>query len=196
LWRWLPALVVAVLLLVLDALLTGALHLDGLADMADGFGGGRGREDVLRIMRDHAIGSYGAVALILAFLVKAACLAELLRTRHGLWILFVAPALGRWTLVLLSYLKPYARSAEAGTGALAKWIGGLELAIATVTCIPLPFLFGVRHTLLCWGAAALSTVLMAWICDRRIGGITGDTLGANTVVAECVQFVLAVALVW
>src|SRR5690348_14070983 len=58
-----PALVLAVALLALDALLTGALHLDGLADMADGFGGGRNREDVLRIMRDHAIGTYGATAL-------------------------------------------------------------------------------------------------------------------------------------
>ena len=191
--RWLPALVVAILLQALDAVLTGALHLDGLADMADGFGGGRTRDDVLRIMRDHAIGSYGALALILVLLLKTACLFDLLRTRHGLSILFVAPALGRWTLVLLSYLEPYARSGEAGTGIVAKWIGRVELAIATVTCIPLPFLFGVQRTLICWGAAALATVLMAWICDRRIGGITGDTLGANTVVCECVQFVVAVA---
>ncbi|HZQ55026.1 MAG TPA: adenosylcobinamide-GDP ribazoletransferase [Bryobacteraceae bacterium] len=191
--RWLPALVVAVLLLALDAVLTGALHLDGLADMADGFGGGRTREDVLRIMRDHAIGSYGAAALILVLLLKAACLSELLRTRHGLWILFIAPALGRWTLVLLSYLEPYARSGDAGTGSVAKWIGGTELAIATLTCIPLPFLFGVERSSICWGAVALVTVLVAWICDRRIGGITGDILGANTVVAECVQFVLAAA---
>lgn len=194
LMRWLPALVVAVLVLGLDAMLTGALHLDGLGDMADGFGGGGTREDVLRIMRDHAIGSYGAVALILVLLLKAACLAELLRTRHGLWILFAAPALGRWALVLLSYLEPYARSSEAGTGAVAKWIGGMELAIATVTCVPLPVLFGVERTLICWGAVALVTVLMAWICDRRIGGITGDTLGANTVFCECVQFLAAVVL--
>jgi adenosylcobinamide-GDP ribazoletransferase len=192
--RWLPLLVLAVLLLALDAMLTGALHLDGLADMADGFGGGRTREDVLRIMRDHAIGSYGAVVLILVLLLKAVCLAELLRTRHELWILFVAPALGRWAPVLLSYLEPYARSSEAGTGAMAKWIGGMELAIATVTCIPLPFLFGLQRTLICWGAVAVTTVLMAWICDRRIGGITGDTLGASTVFCECVQFLAAVVL--
>lgn len=191
---YLPAPVVAVLLLVLDAILTGALHLDGLADMADGFGGGRTRDDVLRIMRDHAIGSYGAVALILMILLKAACLSELLRTRHGLWILFVAPALGRWAVVLLSYLEPYARP-EGGTGGLAKWIGATELAVATAICVPLPFLFGIRRTLVGWGAVALVTVLMAWICDRRIGGITGDTLGANTVISESVQFVLAIVLV-
>ncbi len=57
---------VAVLLVVLDALATGALHFDGLADTADGFGGGKSREDILRIMRDHAIGSYGGVALATA----------------------------------------------------------------------------------------------------------------------------------
>ncbi len=68
-----PPLVTAFLIAAIDALLTGALHLDGLADTADGFGGGRTREDVLRIMRDHAIGSYGAVALIFVIAIKASC---------------------------------------------------------------------------------------------------------------------------
>ena len=62
---FLPALVIGVIVVGLEAVLTGALHLDGLADTADGFGGGHTREDVLRIMRDHAIGSYGGVALVL-----------------------------------------------------------------------------------------------------------------------------------
>src|SRR5713226_8977111 len=71
---WLPAPVIAVLLITISAWMTGAMHLDGLADMADGFGGGRDREDVLRIMRDHAIGAYGAVALILLVFIKVTTL--------------------------------------------------------------------------------------------------------------------------
>jgi cobalamin 5'-phosphate synthase/cobalamin synthase len=66
----LPSAIVAVLIVVLDAVLTGALHFDGLADTADGFGGGKDREDVLRIMRDHNIGSYGGTALILLIALK------------------------------------------------------------------------------------------------------------------------------
>jgi len=72
-----PAWVAAVLVLVCEALLTGALHFDGLADMADGFGGGRTRDDVLRIMRDHSIGTYGATALVLMLVLTASCLVAL-----------------------------------------------------------------------------------------------------------------------
>jgi cobalamin 5'-phosphate synthase/cobalamin synthase len=192
-----PAFVVAVLLLVLDVLLTGALHLDGLADMADGFGGGRTREDVLRIMRDHAIGSYGAVALILVLLFKLACLSDLVASKHGLWILIVAPALSRWSILLLSRSAPYAREildGAVGTGALCQSISRFEFAFATALCIVLPFAFGVKRTLACWCGVAALTLLMARICRRRIGGITGDTLGANAVISEALQFALAIAM--
>ncbi len=107
-----PPSIAAVLLLIVDACLTGALHLDGLADSADGLGGGRTREDILRIMRDHAIGSYGAVAVILALLLKAVCLSELFATHHGFWFLFAVPTFARWAIVLLSAAQPYARPAE------------------------------------------------------------------------------------
>ena len=75
--RVVPPYVAAILVLACEALLTGALHFDGLADMADGFGGGRTRDDVLRIMRDHAIGTYGATALVLLLLLTASCLVAL-----------------------------------------------------------------------------------------------------------------------
>jgi cobalamin 5'-phosphate synthase/cobalamin synthase len=195
----LPALVVAVLVLVLDAFATGALHLDGLADMADGLGGGRTREDVLRIMRDHAIGSYGATALVLLLLLKAACLSELLVSTRGLWTVVVAPALSRWAIVLLSLSAGYARRTasadEIGSGALAQTMGRTEFIIASVTCAPLPLLFGIKATLACWATVALATVLMARICRRRIGGFTGDTLGANVVISEALQFIVALLLI-
>jgi len=190
----LPALVVAVLLLVVDAMATGALHLDGIADMADGFGGGRTRDDVLRIMRDHSIGSYGGTALVLLLLLKTACLSELLARNQGLWILFVAPALSRWAIVLLSQSAPYARRAsdasEMGTGALAESIGRTDFAVATATCVPLPILFGLKRTFACWAAVAVASAIMARICRRRIGGTTGDTLGANVVISEALQFLM------
>jgi adenosylcobinamide-GDP ribazoletransferase len=192
-----PALVVAVLLLVFDALLTGALHLDGLADMTDGFGGGRTREDVLRIMRDHAIGSYGAAALILLLLFKAVCLSDLVASKHGLWILIVAPALSRWSILLLSRLAPYARGLSdgvIGTGALCQSITRFDFAFATALCFTLPFAFGVNRTFACWCGVAALTFFMAQICRRRIGGITGDTLGANAVISEALQFALAIAM--
>jgi cobalamin 5'-phosphate synthase/cobalamin synthase len=192
----LPALVVAVLLAGMDAVITGALHLDGLADMADGFGAGRTREDVLRIMRDHAVGSYGSAALIILLLLKVACLSQLIANKRYLWILLVAPALSRWAIVLMMQLAPYARqtTTEIGSGALSTHIRRTELVIASATCIALPFAFGLVRTLACWGVAAGTTLVMTAYCRRRIGGVTGDTLGANTVIAEALQFLMALGM--
>src|SRR5580700_9282413 len=125
-----PPLVTAFLIAAIDALLTGALHLDGLADTADGFGGGRTREDVLRIMRDHAIGTYGAVALVLVIAVKAATLAALIDCHRAVSWLALMPMLGRWSVVLLSATEPYARrsdqeGAPAG-GAVSDFVGRVE----------------------------------------------------------------------
>jgi cobalamin synthase len=106
---WLPSLVVAVLIVAVNERLTGALHLDGLADMADGFGGGHTREDVLRIMRDHVIGSYGAVALILLVLLKVAALSTLINDDGDATYLILAPVLGRWASTPLGHFLPYAR---------------------------------------------------------------------------------------
>ncbi len=104
-----PPLLTAVLLVALDAALTGAMHFDGLADTADGFGGGRTPADVLRIMRDHAIGSYGAVSIVLAVALKIAAIAALAESHRALPALFLAPVLGRWAAVLPGATQPYAR---------------------------------------------------------------------------------------
>lgn len=180
-----PAAVTAVMLTALDAALTGALHLDGLADCADGFGGGRTREDVLRIMRDHAIGAYGAVALVLALAFRIAAVAALIARGGALPPVFLAPVLGRWAAVLLGATQPYARPPDQdATGAPARYMSGTELVIATATAALAAAVCGWRGTLagLLAGAAAL---LWGWRSARRIGGITGDTLGAAVVVVEC-----------
>jgi cobalamin 5'-phosphate synthase/cobalamin synthase len=187
---WLPAVVAAVLIVALDAALTGAMHLDGLADTADGFGGGRSREDVLRIMRDHAIGSYGAVAIALALALKIATIAALAGSARGFYALALAPALGRWAAVLLGATRPYARPSEdTGTGAPTRWIGRTELAIATVTAAAAAAACGLRGGA-AWLLAAIATQLWGRRCTRRIGGVTGDTLGVAVAVAECLTLLL------
>jgi adenosylcobinamide-GDP ribazoletransferase len=102
----LPLEVVAVLLVILDALATGALHLDGLADTADGFGGGKTREDILRIMRDHAIGSYGGIALATLVALKVMAYGALLKQSDWMVALTLTPVLGRWSILLLTATLP------------------------------------------------------------------------------------------
>ena len=87
----LPLDLVAILLVILDALATGCLHFDGLADTADGFGGGKDPQDVLRIMRDHSIGSYGAIAIVSVTPTEASPSAEKAQSRDALTLSTSAP---------------------------------------------------------------------------------------------------------
>ncbi len=172
--------VVAVLLIVLDALLTGALHFDGLADTADGFGGGKTRDDVLRIMHDHAIGSYGGLALAALVALKTTAYTALLQGTNWLPALILTPALGRWSMLLLTAALPYARptaSVIEGMGRRSLFWGTLPVLIALV----------VAQSLRGWIALAVTTAVTAAFgcyCRRRIAGITGDTLGANLQLCE------------
>lgn len=192
---WLPPTLAAVLLVALAAWLTGALHMDGLADTADGFGGGRTREDALRIMRDHCIGTYGAVALILLIVVKVLAIGALIERDAALPYLILAPALGRWTTVALSFLLPYARRGEGGLGAaVTDHVGWAELSEATIIAGALTLFVAGRSGAWCWLVVLVVTAFNARLCRRKIGGVTGDTLGANTEACEAAVFVLAVAL--
>ena len=187
---YLPSLVVAILILTADALITGALHHDGLADAADGLGGGKTRDDCLRIMRDHAIGSYGATALILLLGLKAAAIGVLVAANRWSAYLILAPIIGRWNIVLLSRWLPYARPSEA----VSRHVGNAELIWATIFCAAIAFPLERWHGAICWGTAALSAVVFGRFCRRKIGGVTGDTLGASEQIGEAVVLLLGTAL--
>jgi adenosylcobinamide-GDP ribazoletransferase len=193
-----PPTLVALLIVTAEALLTGALHMDGLADMADGFGGGKTREDVLRIMRDHCVGAYGAVALILLIGVKTVSVATLIERRRAIPFLILAPALGRWSTVFLSNLLPYARQTQqdgaAPGGSVPTFVGRRELGIASAIAVFIAIVVaGWRGIASCCAAALISWGL-ALLCDRRIGGVTGDTLGASTELCEAGVLLMAVSL--
>ena len=186
-----PAFVVTVLILVADVLLTGALHVDGLADMADGFGGGKTREDVLRIMRDSVIGSYGSTALILMFSLKATTVSALLVRGFYSPFLLLAPVIGRWSIVFLSRCFPYARSSDA----VACHIGTRELIWATVFTVAMIVGTTRWRGVLSWSVATIVAVLFGVYCRRKIGGVTGDTLGAAEQIVECLILLVGAATV-
>jgi cobalamin 5'-phosphate synthase/cobalamin synthase len=187
---FLPPMVVAVLILGVEVLITGALHHDGLADAADGLGGGKSPEDRLRIMRDHAIGTYGATALILLLTLKAATISALIAADRFSVYLVLAPILGRWNIVLLSRWLPYARPSEA----VSRHVRNVELVWATLFSAVVVLSAGRWHGAICWGGAGLSAALFGWFCLRKIGGVTGDTLGATEQIGEAVVLLLGTAL--
>ena len=184
-----PVDVAAVLVVLAEALLTGALHMDGLADMADGFGGGRDREHTLAIMRDHAVGSYGTVAVVLLIALKVTAIGALVARPHWWVYLLLAPMLGRWATLPLMRFVPYAR----GSSSIIDNMHTAELvwgsAAAAVACVAVGRLSG----LICWAAVLLATLAFGRYCKRKIGGITGDTLGANVQICECIVLLAGLA---
>ncbi len=187
--RVVPAYVAAILVIACEALLTGALHFDGLADMADGFGGGRTRDDVLRIMRDHAIGTYGATALVLMLMLTASCLVALKTPLLVACWLAAGGALGRWAIVLLSRALPYARPDNA----VSSHISARELIIATVTVCATGFLIR-WHALIAAGVTLIIAATLGAFARKRIGGVTGDVLGATAQVCQTAVLLTGVVL--
>jgi len=176
----LPSLVLAGLLVLLDVLFTGALHFDGLADTADGFGGGKNLEDTLRIMRDHLIGSYGGVALALVVTLKVTAFSMILQQSNWLPALLLTPALGRWSILLLTAALPYARqSASAIQGMGRRSLAWGTVLMLAATCASLSIRAGIALLVV----VAVSAVFGLY-CKRQIKGITGDTLGANVQLCE------------
>jgi adenosylcobinamide-GDP ribazoletransferase len=186
-----PALAAAAIALGVSAALTGALHEDGLADTADGFGGGRDKAAKLEIMRDSRLGTYGALALFVAFVIRVAALASLPPVQ-AIAALAVAYAIGRSALTVLAATMPYARSdglaANAGRpGALMVITSvGVSLVIAIVL-LPLPL---VAKAILIAAATAGAVAMLAM---RQIGGHTGDVLGAAEHCTETLLLLLFAA---
>jgi adenosylcobinamide-GDP ribazoletransferase len=180
----LPVSMLSVLLTALSVWMTRGLHFDGLADMADGFGGGATRQDVLRIMRDHLIGSFGTIAVVLVLALKFTSITALIERGTALPYLIIAPALARASVVVLGFLLPYARSEEGGLGGSLEYIGPVEVILSSASALALLAFIGWRRGIICVLVVLLVSFLNARICRRRIGGITGDTLGANTEICE------------
>lgn len=171
-------------------LATGAFHEDGLADSADGIGGAFEIEKKLLIMRDSRIGTYGSVALILSILAKFAAI-TLLNPATAAWTIAGAHMLGRWTSVPLIKYNTYVR--EQGTGKpFASMVTASQVAGST--------LFALACSILCFGYKALVviTIVLAslWFAQcyvrRKLGGITGDVLGAiNSLIELSVYLIMS-----
>lgn len=184
-----PAMVAAALLLMVWVLVTGGLHLDGLADCADAWVGGFGdRARSLRIMKDPASGPIAVCVLVLVLLLKWSLLVSLLEQNRFVPLL-IAPLLGRSAILLLMLSTPYVSPQGLAEKLLqhlprtaVRWVAGLSVAAAAVA--------------LGWLALLLAGLLLMWIrraAVSRLGGVTGDVYGAAVELTETAAL-LAVVL--
>ncbi|MCL2459154.1 MAG: adenosylcobinamide-GDP ribazoletransferase [Desulfobulbus sp.] len=182
---------------------TGGLHLDGLADTADGLFSYRSRERMLAIMRDSTLGTNGVIAVVLAILVKYTLLRSI-GPAGAVPAVLVAPVLGRMALVWHSASARYARE-ERGMGDFVNQTGLTQAGLATLSSLVLVggilFLWGVQPSAVPWltlvfhlPPIALAAGFAAY-ASRRLGGITGDTIGACIELSELLSLFVAL-LVW
>jgi adenosylcobinamide-GDP ribazoletransferase len=188
-----PAWLAATWAFGLTLMLTGAFHEDGLADVADGFGGGRTADRKLEIMRDSRIGSYGAMALIWSVIVRIAAVVSIGKPQLVLVALVVAATLGRGAMIgPLLLLKPARTDGLAASmKRVPEWSATLGLAVALVT----PFLLlAPALTIILLACGFLAALAVAGLARWQIGGHTGDVLGATEVIVECVVLTAIVTL--
>ncbi|MEV8059942.1 adenosylcobinamide-GDP ribazoletransferase [Streptomyces antimycoticus] len=193
------ALLAAVATAAIPAVLTRGLHLDGLADTADGLGSGKPAEDALRIMKRSDIGPFGVITLLFVLLGQVAALAQLYGQSwaHGAVGAAVAGVAGRCALTLASRVGvPAARPEGLGAavaGAVPWRSAGVVAAVVVVGCAVVAIPFGpyatVRHAFAALAALAAAELLLHH-CRRRLGGVTGDVFGALAETAATMALVV------
>jgi len=191
-WLW-PQATAVILTLIAGILLTGALHEDGFADVCDGFGGGMDKARILEIMKDSHIGVYGFLGLLLLLSLKVSVLIEMSAAAVPLMLL-AGHSISRLSPLLLMQRYSYAREHHSkASGAVYKPSHSELVFAAAIALLPLALLPVLSALAII--PALLATLLLGHYFYRRIGGYTGDCLGASQQVAETV-FYLSMSALW
>ncbi|MDD5084583.1 MAG: adenosylcobinamide-GDP ribazoletransferase [Candidatus Omnitrophica bacterium] len=191
-FSFLPSLVMAALIVAISVFITGGLHLDGLADTCDGFYGSKPKEKVLEIMRDSRLGAMGAIGIACVLLLKFALIASI--PPDSLWkFLILAPVFSRWSQVTACFMSDYAREEGRAKHFISSASKAGFIAASLFTVI-LFFLLMKTGGVFLLAASSFAVFLFINYVKKRIGGMTGDTIGATNEIAEVA--VLFFALVY
>jgi len=184
-----PQAVVDSLLVLTMIAITGAIHLDGIADLCDGLSRGKDREGTLRIMRESRVGAVGVTGLVMVLLLKYVILHNVSMQFKTQALIFM-PMAGRWTQVLLAAYSSYIPSGGGTGGAFVKHVGGREFVIASATfAIATLILFGLKGLALLLVVGLVGLALLRYF-HYRLGGVTGDVLGAGNEIMEIFALLL------
>lgn len=192
---FLPAAVMGIIVLIVSTLITGALHLDGFADTCDGFYGTRPKEEILKIMRDPKIGVMGAIGIALVLLLKFSLITGI--SKNALWrSLILMGCFSRWSQTL-SCLLDYARN-EGKARLFIKYARKRDIIIASLfTVFVCCVLFGLSGMAIFF-SSLIPVVTFVLYAKAKIGGVTGDTIGAVNEIAEisALFFILIWDSIW
>jgi adenosylcobinamide-GDP ribazoletransferase len=177
-----PPLITSALLLIILIVITGAVHLEGFADTCDGFYAGGSKEKILEIMRDSHIGAIGAIGLICLMLLKFTLFVHIVQEGRWQWLIMMA-AFARWAQGLACFVSDYARR-EGKAKYFIKYARGEGLFIAGLFTLFIFLLLVGLKAVAIFGLALLAVFLFINYVKRKIGGMSGDTIGAASELAE------------
>jgi adenosylcobinamide-GDP ribazoletransferase len=178
-----------------EALLTGAFHEDAVADFCDAFGGGSTRDDILRILKDSRIGSFGALGLILAVALRGGAIATL-ETDRLIAAVTASAALGRWAILPAMWALPPVADRESLSRDIGRQLDWKRLLLGTIMAVPgccwLACVSPGRLAIACAGVVGLIALLVRYV-GRRLGGMSGDCLGFLCYASQVVVLLITAA---
>jgi len=184
-----PTLLKAAIILIISIIITGAIHLDGFADACDGFYGNNPKERILEIMRDSRIGTMGVVGIVSILLLKFSLIAGF--SEGLLWkILLLMAVFSRWTQVMACFGSSYARQ-EGKAKYFIEYAASKEFFIGFLFTLALFCVFLKLKGIILFSASLLPVFLFMQYMKKRIGGMTGDTIGGLSEFAEVTVLLFA-----
>lgn len=182
-----------VIILLVGVLLTGALHIDGLGDTCDGFFAFKGSDRIIEIMKDSRIGTYACIATIFDFLFKYTLLAAVV-PKFSIAII-VVPMISRFTTVFLAATGKTAKNTGTGNLFIGN-IGRIQLVITTIITVGiLALVMSPKYLVILLISGLILSFILNEFCKKKIGGITGDILGANNELVEIITLILIAAII-
>ncbi|KGO14224.1 cobalamin synthase [Clostridium botulinum] len=181
--NFLPPNVIIVLLLLFTAMITGGLHMDGLADTCDGFFSLRDKERIIEIMKDSRMGAFGTIAMIINLLLKYQLLYSLVLKDCSIAII-LAPVIGRISILFLCLSKRTAKKNGSGNIFIGNMSKPIIFLITIIALAMNTYFLGLKITIISFIAVLIITYLFYLLCLNKINGLTGDTLGACNELGE------------
>jgi adenosylcobinamide-GDP ribazoletransferase len=176
-------------IIIFDILITGALHIDGFGDTCDGFFAFKGKDKIIEIMKDSRIGTFGCIGIVLNLLIKYEGYLLVVSNWKAIFIIII-PMISKFSMILLSYIGKPAK--EKGSGNLfINTVTLKEVIVNTIFVLAIEFLMNFSfQTILLLVSAIIITILFNLLCNSKINGITGDSLGANNELVVLISLII------